>query len=362
MKMKRFFCRLLTLMACAAVVTTAVAAATAKTQGDAPPAPVPATTRVWGTLTKQENGSVRLQNSGEMDGVLNDVILHIHEDTLILNAVDGAPMALDDLREGEMVYAYAGSAMTRSMPPQASAVVILGSIPADFAAPAYYEVTDFSMMSTMMVENNLITATVRTDRGEILRFSLTDKLDEAGLRQYILKDDVTFRAYGAGSDAAVTDLKPGTRILVWNDMEGKPREILVFPYGYLGYAEVTETGGISLNGKLLDAPAIVENGVQYLPIRAVCEALGLNVAWDGAAKTVTVTRNGDASAPDGGSAVVFTYTTGAETALAGGKEITLTAPSVSVGRAAHLPTADLAGMLGLYLVPASANTNASAVG
>lgn len=360
MRFKRFFCRLLTLMACAALVTTAVAAAGTETQGDAPPAPIPATTRVWGTLTKQEGGSVRLQNSGEMDGVLNDVILHIHEDTLILNAVDGTSMTLADLREGEMVYAYAGNAMTRSMPPQAAAVVILGSIPADFAAPTYYEVTDFSMMSTMMVENNMITATVRTDRGEMLRFSLTDKLDKAGLRQYILKDDVTFRAYGSESDASVTDLTPGTRILVWNDMEGKPSEILVFPYGYLGYAEVTENGVISLNGKPLDAPAILENGVQYIPIRAVCEALGLTVAWDGAAKTITVTHSGDAGTPDAEDAVVFTYTAEAGTALAGGKEIPLTAPSVSVGRTAHLPAADLGRMLDLYFVPA--NTNASAVG
>lgn len=355
MRTKRFFCRLVALLVCATLVTTTAAAASSETQGDAPPAPIPATTRVWGTLTKQENGSVRLQNSGEMDGVLNDVILRIHEDTLILNAVDGTPMALADLREGEMVYAYAGNAMTRSMPPQAAAVVILGRIPADFAVPTYYEVTDFSMIGTMMVENNLITATVRTDRGEELRFSLTDKLDEAGLRQYILKDDVTFRAYGSKSGAAVTDLTPGTRILVWNDMAGKPREILVFPYGYLGYAEVTETGVISLNGNLLDAPAILENGMQYLPIRAVCEALGLTVAWNGAAKTITVTHNGDGAAPDAENAVVFTYTAGAKTALAGGEEITLTAPSVSVGRAAHLPAADLARMLNLYLAPSNAN-------
>ena len=40
--------------------------------------------------------------------------------------------------------------------------------------------------------------------------------------------------------------------------------------------------------KSLDAPAKIVNGRTYLPVRAVGEALNLNVNWDGASKTVTL--------------------------------------------------------------------------
>ena len=59
--------------------------------------------------------------------------------------------------------------------------------------------------------------------------------------------------------------------------------------------ELKITVGASLatvNGKSvsLDAPAFIENGRTYMPVRFVAEALGATVSWDGAASTATIRK------------------------------------------------------------------------
>ena len=47
-----------------------------------------------------------------------------------------------------------------------------------------------------------------------------------------------------------------------------------------------------VNGKAvaLVAPAFIENGRTYLPVRFVAETLGATVGWDGATSTATLTK------------------------------------------------------------------------
>lgn len=40
----------------------------------------------------------------------------------------------------------------------------------------------------------------------------------------------------------------------------------------------------------LDAPAFIEDGRTYLPVRFVAENLGATVTWNGNTQTVTITR------------------------------------------------------------------------
>ncbi len=47
---------------------------------------------------------------------------------------------------------------------------------------------------------------------------------------------------------------------------------------------------VKVNGTALAEKGYVEKGVTYVPVRAVAEALGAKVKWDGAAKTVEITR------------------------------------------------------------------------
>lgn len=50
-----------------------------------------------------------------------------------------------------------------------------------------------------------------------------------------------------------------------------------------------ETVAVKVNGKNI-ATGVVDNGVTYIPVRAVAEALGANVAYDAKTKTVAITK------------------------------------------------------------------------
>ena len=299
----------------------------------------PVTLRVWGTLTKLEDGSLRLQNSGEMDGVINDIILR-GESILYLDAVTGDPITEDDLREGEMVYAYVLPQLAESDPPQGTAVIVLAHIPADFGVPSYYEITNTMMISTLMIEGNAINLTLSTDQGIPLSFALTDKLDEEGNREYILKDEITLFRYQSDEALSVTDLVPGTRILVWLDQQGEISKVMAFPYDYAGYLTVLDNGSVLLNGTALDTAALTGDGEALLPLRCVCEALGLTVRWDSEARAAQV------ETADG--TVLFTYAMDTGALEAGGEALTLSVPARNQDGSLYFAQSDLAGLLDLY--------------
>lgn len=351
MKRNTLLRKSLPLALCASLLLTAASAAdaliapnpnaseTTETVETAETTAEPVTMRVWGTLTKLEDGGLRLQNSGEMDGVINDIILR-GESILYLDAVTGDPITEDDLREGEMVYAYVLPQLAESDPPQGTAVIVLANIPADFGVPSYYEITDTMMISTLMTEGNAVNLTLSTDQGIPLTFSLTDKLDEEGNREYILQDEVTLFRYQSDEALSVTDLVPGTRVLVWLNQEGEISKVMAFPYDYAGYLTVLDNGIVQLNGQTLESSALTDGEEPLLPLRAVCEALGLTVGWDNASDTITITE---------GDTVLFTYTVGEATAAVNGEDVALSTPSTTYEGRTFLAVSDVAELLDLYL-------------
>lgn len=54
---------------------------------------------------------------------------------------------------------------------------------------------------------------------------------------------------------------------------------------------------IYVNGRQVPADAILHNGRTYLPTRAVAEALGCSVHWDGVRKAVHIQQGAAAGAP-----------------------------------------------------------------
>ena len=70
-----------------------------------------------------------------------EIILNVADDmTYILDAMTGFPVALEDVKDGDTIYAYIGPAMTMSLPPMTNAVMIFTNLPADAKAPDYVEV------------------------------------------------------------------------------------------------------------------------------------------------------------------------------------------------------------------------------
>ena len=257
--MKRIL-RGLSLLLCAALLT--VPALAAETEQD-PAADRLGPVAVWGTVTHLEDGGLLVQNDGEG---LSEVILH-EESIICLDAVSGDPVDIDTLEDGDLIYAWVGPAMTLSLPPQATALLILTNIPADYVVPQFYEIVSVAHQAMPAIEPPpaLTWTEVTAAGGKVLTIT-----DEAQLTPYLTKNIVRLE-----------DLIPGTRILVWSDAEGSPSKVLVFPYAYRGYVNCFEDGTVTLNGAALTQKAkVTAEGETLLPIRAVAEALGMKVHWN----------------------------------------------------------------------------------
>lgn len=342
MKHRSMFRRLLALALCAALLLPAASALNA----GLPPAPgsTPTTCRTWGTVTRTAEGPLLLTNDTGGEGTYDRLILHTGADTLVVDAVTGEPLTLDAVRDGDTVCVNVDTRMLLSEPAQTHAYLILVNLPEDAEAPGYYQVTDFDMTSTLAMENNAITVEVHTDFGLILWFYLTDALDGTGARRLILKEEsaVDIAPLRTKNIVSVTDLTPGTRFLLWTDSTGKPTRIRTLPNAHRGWLTVMP----AFDSAMLSGTTPVEakkdaDGRLMLPLRALCETLGLTVSWNAADNTIAVS--------DGGAAV-FTCTIGKDEAHKNGAMAYLQTVTRAENGVTWLRAFDLAWLLDLYLV------------
>ena len=279
--MKKRILQCLSLILCAALL--AIPAAAAETSDDEAAATRPGPVQVWGTLTWLDDGGLYVENSSE-GAAYNAVILH-GESIICLDAVTGEPMDIQDLKDGDTIYAWVGPAMTMSLPPHATAILILGNIPADYAVPQFYEIVSVTpqAMAAIYPTPALTWTEVTATDGTTLKIT-----DEATLTPYLTKNIVRLE-----------DLIPGTRILVWSDAQGEPEKVMVFPYEYRGYLSCSDDGTVSVNGAVVAQKAkTTADGDTLLPIRAVAEALGMQVYRDHQ-KGAVVAYGDDMEKPEG---------------------------------------------------------------
>lgn len=316
--------RILSLTICAVMVCAAgAAAADADSSGQEAGASAKLSpVRVWGTVTKLENGSLLLENSDENDPN-REIVVHIGN-ALCLDAVTGLPLNPDALKDGDMAYAWVGPAMTMSLPPQASAAVIVGNIPADYAVPQYYQVAEVKPQSMIAIypPPALTYVDLETTDGHALKIT-----DQAELTAYLTKNIVRLE-----------DFIPGTSFLVWSDAGGTPQRVMVFPYAYRGYAAWTEDGRVTVNGAPLAVNARKNaDGTVLLPVRAMAEALGMEVSWE-KGKGAVVKENGQ---------TVFTALPGREADLPDGEEAPYGLCMMENGTT-YLPASCLLSLLNLF--------------
>lgn len=343
MKHRSLFRRLLALTLCTALMLPAAGAVNA----GLPPAPdsAPTSYRTWGTLSRTAEGPLLLTNDSGEEGTYDRLILHCSRNTLLLDAVTGEALTLDDLPDGSEVVVSVDTMMLMSEPAQTYAYLILANLPDDAEAPGYYQVTDYQLTSTFAMEHNAITLELHTDFGIILWFYLTDELDENGARRLILKEESAVDIAPLSGDGAVlvTDLTPGTRFLLWCDSTGKPTRIRTLASAYRGWLEVIPAyDSAMLNGTTLIPGAKKDaDGQLMLPLRALCESLGLTVDWNAADNTVTVSDRG---------AAVFTCTIGSDEAHKNDALTYLQTVTRAENGVTFLRAFDLAWLCDLYLV------------
>ena len=319
--MKRRFFRIITAVLCAAMVCTLPAFA-AEMQPAQPetgsPQPYPmAPVRVWGRVTKLDSGGLLVQNSNENDPY-HEIILH-GESIRILDAVTGLPLDRD-LRDGEVIYAWVGPAMTMSLPPHATAQIIVANIPPDAGAPQYYPVAKVR---------------AQDDGPECVDLVTTD-----GTELTVTKDAVLF-PYLTRQMVYLSSIVPGNCILVWTGAAGVVTRVMLFAYDYRGYAAWEPTGEVSVNGQVLPVTGKVTEEDILLPIRAVAEAAGYRVDW---------TAEDGAMVFHGDGTPVFSILPGQATAHTPTGERELTGQCLNERGTTYLPAADLTELLELFAV------------
>ncbi len=321
--MKKLIARILSLALCAAMLCTLPVLATKANAADA--AEAPASTCVWGTVTKLDDGGLLVQNSSE-DAPYQEIVLH-GESILFLDAVSGMPLDRE-LNDGETIYAWIGSTVTSSLPPHATAQIIVANIPADGSVPQYYEIAKITrrVSGTPTAEGGTAPATeiqLVTTSGQ--EFTVTS---DAALFPYLTKQAVS-----------LDSLRPGSRIMVWTDTAGDVDKVMLFAYDYQGYLSWDEAGTAMVNGQALSVGGKVLGGEILLPIRAVAEAAGYTANWTSAQGAIVTQSSGTS---------VFTILPGTNTAVTASGQRTLSGSCYLENGTTYLPAADLARLLDLF--------------
>lgn len=313
--MKKLLSVLLTLAALSAALC--VSAAAAKID-QIPP------TRVWGKVSPWEGTGIFLKNDSQ-DDPMGEVVVHVGE-APVVDAATGLPLDLESVKEGDTLYAWIGPAATMSLPPQVSAKVVVGNIPADAKAPEYYELAGGGWTDPAGSDEVMFSVESETP------------LDVA------IPKDVEITPWLTRQIVRLEDLRPGSQILVWRDGKDVVTKVLVFPYAYQGYAAWSTTGTGVVNGEAISVPGKVLPGedeyqkIDLLPIRAMAEAAGYEVRWD-TDLGVVVSLGGE---------TVFSVKPGGEVLQTPDGEMGLGSPCLKENGVTYLQAEDLCWALNLY--------------
>lgn len=336
--MKKLLSVLLTLAALSAALCVPAAAeeakeAAGKTQekGPAIVEKAPAFVRVWGKVSPWEGEGIYLKNDSG-DGSLDQVVVH-PGDAPAVDASTGLPLDLEKVKEGDILYVWTSPMMALSMPPQATAVAIVGNVPADAQAPEFCEIAQHVWRFPAEDHKNPV-------------FQLT------GGGELEVTDKTVYTPWLTRQIVGMDDLVPGTRVLAWKDKNGAAEKIQLLPDVYKGYVctfanmhdvAIAVNGGFDAErdqGVPQFSAKRTENG-PIAPIRAIAEAAGYSVSWD---------KNRGAVVYDENTEVVFYVWPGDDvlwTKELG--EMPLSAPCVKEGGTTYLPLEDLCRYLNLYL-------------
>ena len=166
-----------------------------------------------GSVISAEDG--RLHLNRRVEGGMTEVVVNLSEDTKILDAVNGFPVSVENLDDGEAVRVYTGPAMTLSLPPITNGLLVLADAPADSGFPVY------------AVVESLTQEPDKADGTEAAYI-----LETAGGMKYTVSDSTVLLPYLTRNMVFATDLKKGTPILLWTDgTDGSAAEKIVIFQG-----------------------------------------------------------------------------------------------------------------------------------
>ena len=128
------------------------------------------------------------------------IIFHAPDGVPIIDAVSGDPVGLDEIKEGSFVYAWMGDTMTMSLPAQTGLQAMVVNIPADAAAPVYTVVKAIDWSK----DDAALTIT-----------------GNDGSKWTAVNNKTQAVPYRTKQIVKLTDIKPGSRIMVWGSDDSK---------------------------------------------------------------------------------------------------------------------------------------------
>ncbi len=210
-----------------------------------------------------------------------EVTLNVSEETLIIDSKTGLPASLEGLKENDVIFVHYSAAMTRSLPPQSSAIAIVTQVEKD---KGHAEL--FTIREIISREDDKVRA-LNKESDLIVTF-----VKEASLTPFKTKQIVT-----------LDDIQVGTQLFIWYEIvamsypgqTGATKAVLVGQEEGLGVRAVyTPMAGAdavtaTIQGKaiqLCGKNLIDHHGILLLSLRAVAEGLGFKVTWKAEDKSI----------------------------------------------------------------------------
>ncbi len=222
-----------------------------------------------GKISSNEDGQLLITDGN------SETVINFDENTLFITA-DGNKISKDDINAEDSVTLIADSAMTRSLPPQCYGYIVIKHGEEDATLPIYAEI-----------------ATVSEDEN-----GNTVVLSRDGNYRIVIGEETRLMPLATRQIVGLDEIKEGARILVYSDIMTMsipavvPAErVIVLGEEVQGSEDAAEEAKIEeiiVNGEKIDGKIIDNNGILMLPVRKICEKLGLDVTWNGERKAIAV--------------------------------------------------------------------------
>lgn len=215
--------------------------------------------------------SILVKNT-EKDSI-EEVLLHISEETIILDNATGLPGSINELKVDQKIFVHHSAAMTMSLPPQTQCFAILTNLEENKAIGKLIEVNKILEKTEEQVK------VLTNDKQFILTF-----LKENSIVPYRTKQI-----------ESIQNIEAGSKMMVWFDVMAlsMPAQATVDRAVVLPREvnPVTAVDRLKINGKdidLGDKKVLVEKDQVMVPVRLVAETLGFQVGWDTATQSITL--------------------------------------------------------------------------
>ena len=218
---------------------------------------------VRATVTDRQDGELTV--STETAGT---VVVHLAEQTIIMDTQTGLPAGAQDIKKGDGVYLYCGEMMALSEPPQVYAKAVLVNL-TDEHEPA-------NLLSAEQVSRNA-------------DGSLTVQASDGGLTLSIARN-ASVTPFGTKNKAKLEDIRMGTRFFAWYDtvLESYPAQASTEKIVLLPRED--DTFAIVIEGDMVAGEGRMTNGVAMVPLRLTAELCGFTVKWNAKDRTVHLTN------------------------------------------------------------------------